>query len=299
MLQKNFPAQIEDDTILSDEMLANFEGDSTLQKILSSLPQKSTYNSSQRPILIEGATNIEIDKFVYALENPVVYKILNYIYIAGNYKNYPVIVARTEQGMENSAVVTALAIEIFNPVAVINQGMAGGESFDAKVNSIVIGKKFLNGSAYGTANTAEGAGIQITSQEMRGTFAYDNDTKTFQLQQEYFADSTLLKVAEEIAASNKNFVTLMGTIFSANSWFQGVDHLKFNHEKYGSLCEEMEGCAAAQICKSSNVPFIGIRAISNNSITAQIFYQDAAITSQDFVLLVVEKYINEVLIVKS
>ncbi|MBQ7198437.1 MAG: 5'-methylthioadenosine/S-adenosylhomocysteine nucleosidase [Selenomonadaceae bacterium] len=299
MLQKNFSPLLEDDTILSDEMLTNFEGDSTFIKFLNSLPQESNYNSFQRPILIEGATNIEIDKFVYALKNPAVHKILNYVYIAGTYKNYPVIVARTEQGMENSAVVTALAIENFNPIAVINQGMAGGDSADAKVNSIVIGNKFLNGSAYVTANTAEGAGVKITSQELRGTFAYDNDAKIFQLHQEYFADSTLLKIAEDVAASNKNFVTLTGTIFSANSWFQGVDHLKFIHAKYGSLCEEMEGSAAAQICKSLNVPFIGIRAISNNSITAQSFYQDAAITSQDFVLLVVEKYIEEVLLVKS
>ena len=259
------------------------------------MPQKKgEYKSSKRPILLEGAMNIEIDKFVHALKNPVVYNILNYVYIAGTYKNYPVIVARTEQGMENSAAVTALAIENFNPIAVINQGIAGGHVADAQINSIVIGNKFVNGSAYITESTPEGAGVKIVPHKMRGTFAYDEKSKIFQRYQEYFSDPTLLKIAKEVAASNKNFVTLTGTITSADSWNNGIDHFKYLNETYGSLCEEMEGCAAAQICKSSNVPFIGIRSISNNAVISKDFHEETALTSQNFVLLVVEKYIKKI-----
>ena len=43
--------------------------------------------------------NVEIDNFVRSLKNPVTYRILNYVYVAGTYKNYPVIIARKEQGM--------------------------------------------------------------------------------------------------------------------------------------------------------------------------------------------------------
>ena len=277
----------------SSHIYSNFDGD--LDKYLSELPQKNgVYKSKKRPILLEGAMNIEIEKFVHELKNPVVYKILNYVYVAGTYKNYPVIVARTEQGMENAAAVTALAIENFNPIAVINQGTAGGHIADAKINSIIIGNKYVNTSAYITENTPEGAGIKITPQKMRGTFAYDKDEKTFKLYQEYLPDTTLLKIAEEVAVSNKNFVTLTGTISSANTWQNGLDHHKYLNETYGSLCEEMENCAAAQICKSSNIPFIGIRAISNNIIISTNYYRKTALTSQDFTLLVVEKYIKKI-----
>ena len=273
----------------------NFEGDGTFINFLNSLPQKKgAYKSKQRPILLEGAMNVEINNFVHALKNPVVYRILNYVYVAGTYKNYPVIVARTEQGMENSAAVTALAIENFNPIAVINQGIAGGHVADAKINSIIIGDKYINSAAIITEKTPAGAGVKIIPQEMRGTFAYDKDAKTFKLCKEYFPDPTLLKIAKDVAASNKNFVTLTGTITSADSWNNGIDHFKYLNETYGSLCEEMEGCSAAQICKSSNVPFIGIRAISNNAILAQDFSEETGATSQDFVLIVVEKYIKEV-----
>lgn len=286
----------EKSTSVPNFMVNNLEGDESFIKFLNSLPQRkvTSYKSLQPPILLEGAMNIEINKFVYALKNPVVYKILNYLYIAGTYKNYPVIVARTEQGMENAAAVTALAIEKFNPVAVINQGTAGGHVAEAQINSIIIGDKYINYAAIITEKTPAGAGIKITPQKMRGTFAYDKDEKTFKLYEEYFPDPTLLKIAEEVAASNKNFYTLTGTIASANSWLNGIDHYKYLNETYGSLCEEMESCSVAQICKSSNMPFIGIRVISDNIIISPNHHEETADTSQSFVLSVVERYIKTI-----
>ena len=273
----------------------NFEGDGTFIKFLNSLPhKKGEYKSQKRPILLEGAMNIEIEKLVHELENPVVYKILNYVYIAGTYKNYPVIVARTEQGMENSAAVTALAIENFNPIAVINQGTAGGHVAEAQINSVIIGDKYVNNSAYITENTPEGAGVKITPQEMRGTYAYDEKSKTFQRYQEYLPNPKLLKIAKEVAASNKNFVTLTGTISSSDAWLNGLDHHTYLNQTYGSICEEMENCAAAQICQSSNIPFIGIRAISNNARLTTNHHAEAGVTCQDFVLLVTENLIREI-----
>ncbi|MBR5914182.1 MAG: 5'-methylthioadenosine/S-adenosylhomocysteine nucleosidase [Selenomonadaceae bacterium] len=286
-------ANAENSISTTDAISQNFEGE--LDNYLNSLPHKTeAYKSKQRPILIEGAMNIEIEKFVYALKNPVVYKILNYVYIAGTYKNYPVVIARTEQGMENAAVSTALAIEHFKPVAVINQGTAGGHVAEAQILSVIIGDKYVNNSAYITENTPEGAGVKIVPQEMRGTFAYDKDEKTFKLYQEYFSDSKLLKIAVEVAAANKDFSTLKGTITSSDAWLNGIDHYKYLHKKYGSVAEEMETSAAAQICKSSGVPFIGIRAISDNIILSSNHYADAGNVSQDFVLLVVDKLIRNI-----
>ena len=289
-------ANAEVSTSVENVQLSNFEGDNAFNKFLSSLPQKKgAYKSKQRPILLEGAMDIEIDKFVHALKNPVVYKILNYVYVAGTYKNYPVIVARTEQGMENTAAVTALAIENFNPIAVINQGTAGGHVADAQINSIIIGDKYINYAAIITEKTPAGAGVKVTPQEMRGTFSYDKNEKTFKLCKEYFPDPKLLRIAEEVAASNKDFHTLTGTIASADSWLNGIDHYKYLNETYGSLAEEMEACSAAQMCKNSSVPFIGIRVISDNIIISPNHYREAGTTSQDFVLLVVDNYIRDVL----
>lgn len=280
----------------NEVIFSNYVGDENFQKYLESLPQKTgNYKSSQRPVMIEGAMNIEIDNFVRSLKNPVIYRILNYVYVAGTYKNYPVIIARTEQGIANAATVTALGIENFNPVAVINQGTAGGYIPALKVHDIVIGEKSIGLSACRTDFQEKGAGIDIKKQEMRGTFSYDKDKKTFRLYKEYFADKKLLDVAKKVSDEHKEFKTVTGTIGTHDSWLSGLDHINFLYEKYGAFCEEMETNSVAQICQNAEIPFIGIRAISNNITNGMDFDPDTADNVQKFVLLVVEKYINDVL----
>ena len=47
------------------------------------------------------------------------------------------------------------------------------------------------------------------------------------------------------------------------------DRIAFLHEFYGSLAEEMEGDAVAQVCQSFDVPFLDVRIISNSILLNQ------------------------------
>lgn len=274
----------------NDEYIARAEN--YINKVIQTAPHKKKYKSKQRPILIEGAMNIEIEKFIRALKNPVVYNFSNYFFVAGTYKDYPVVVLRTEQGLANAAASTVIGIKEFNPIAVINQGTAGAHVPNLHLDDIVIGEKSINIAAYITEYAPEGAGIDMTKQNMRGTFAYDEDSKNFKLNTAYESDTTLLKITDAVADTHNEFTTVKGTISSADSWIELVDYMKFLNKKYGSLCEEMENNAAASICKSNDVPFIGIRVISDNALTGEKFTRSTAHTCQNFVLLVAEKFIN-------
>jgi len=270
--------------------------DDSFEKFLRTLPRKTgTYKSRQQPILVSGAMNIEISDFVYALKNPVLYRHLNYIYIAGTYKGYPIVVSRTEENESNAAATTALALKFFKPVAVINTGIAGAHIPNLKINDIVIGGRSVEFSAYYEKYQPEGAGIDITNREMRGTAAYDKTTGIFTLQKEFFADKTLLDVAKKVADTHEEFTAMVGTLGTANTWVANVDHVKFLHETYDTACEDMETNAAANICHNSGVPFIGIRVISDNITTGEKFVRSSAYTAEKFVLLVMEQYINDVL----
>lgn len=266
-----------------------------IEKYFKTLPQKNKYKSSQRPLMIQGAMNVEIENLVKSLKNPVAYRFSNYFYVAGTYKNYPVVIARTEQGMANAAASTVIGIEKFNPVAVINQGTAGGHVADLYLNDIVIGSKSIDSAAYKTEFSPAGAGIDMTAQNMRGTFSYNPNSKNFQLYTEYIADEKLLETAESVANSHSEFKTVTGTISSADSWIEIVDYVVFLNKKYGSLCEEMENNAAASICQSASIPFIGIRVISDNPLNGSPWDESTAATCQNFVLLVAENYIADVL----
>ena len=289
------PAQAENSGIgLSDISATDFN--TPIEKFYASLPQaKGDYKSRVRPILIEGAMNTETEILIRALKNPVAYRELNYLFVAGTYKNYPVVIVRTEIGMANAAASTALAIKKFNPIAVINQGTAGGHDSALKIGDIVIGEKSFDHTAFRSAYSAAGEGIDLTKQENIGTYAYDKASGKFQAYTEYFADPTLLNVAKKVAAANKNFNVVSGVIGTGNTWLECVDYINFLHEKYGSSCEEMETTCAAQICQNAGLPFISIRVLSDNVTNDNRYVPEAAKVCQNFVLLVVEDYIRDVL----
>ncbi len=289
-------AETSPQNITNADDLADAAGDSA-EKFYLSLPKaKGDYKSRQRPILIEGAMNVETEILVRALKNPVTYRELNYLFVAGTYKNYPVVIVRTEQGMANAAASTALAIKKFNPVAVINQGTSGGHDPALNIGDIVIGASSFDYTAIKAPYSPAGAGTDLTfQQEMRGTYAFDAASGKFQPYKKYLADPTLLKVAEGVAAANKNFNVVKGTIGTGNAWLCNIDYINFLHETYGSSCEEMETSCVAQICQTAGVPFIGIRILSDNITVTDEYNPDTAKTAQDFVLLVVEDYIRNVL----
>ena len=289
------PAQAENTRIeISDISAEKFN--LSIEKFYATLPQaKGDYKSKVRPIVIEGAMNTETEVLIRALEKPVAYREMNYLFVAGTYKNYPVVIVRNEIGVANAAAATALAIKKFNPVAVINQGTAGGHDSALKIGDIVIGGKSFDYTAFRSAYSAAGAGVDLTKQENIGTYAYDKESGKFQAYTEYFADPTLLKIAKETAAANKNFNVVTGVIGSGNTWLECIDYINFLHEKYGSSCEEMETNPAAQICQNAGVPFIGIRVLSDNVTNDNKYVPETAKVAQDFVLLVVENYIRDVL----
>ena len=282
-------------TINNADEVADKVGESA-EKFYASLPvAKGEYKSRQRPIVIQGAMNTETEILVRALKNPVVYRDLNYLFFAGTYKGYPVVVARTEQGMANAAVSTALAIKKFQPVAVINQGTAGSYLPNLKIGSIIIGDKAVPFFAIKTAYTKQGEGTDLTNHELRGTYTYDAATKNFQPYNEYRFDSTLFNIAFAVANGQKKFNAMSGTIATSDAWLNTVDYANFLHEKYGALCEEMETAAAAQICENMDIPFIGIRIISDNVTTGEEYNPHVANDCQEFVLLVVDEYIRAIL----
>lgn len=269
----------------------------SIEQYYESLPQaKRDYKSRLRPILIQGAMNIETDALVRSLKKPVVYRYNNYLFVAGTYRNYPIVISRTEQGLSNAAASTILAIEKFNPVVVINQGTAGGSDPAVHVGDIVIGEKSIPSSAFWTEQSPAGAGVDYTDQEMRGVYAYDRVDETFKRRGEFFADRTLLELAKRVAAStDAEFTSVTGTIASADWWMSWVDYVNFLRERYGITASEMETVSVAQICHNENIPFIGIRVISDNDINDEDYRFDVSDRSQKFALLLAERYIIDVL----
>ena len=59
------------------------------------------------------------------------------------------------------------------------------------------------------------------------------------------------------------------------------------NQKYGVLCEDMEGVAVYAVANKYNIPAIDVRVISDNEILDEEYERDISINSQKFVELII------------
>ena len=78
------------------------------------------------PIVVQGAMPVEAERFAQRLVNPREEQIGGWRFWHGTVDGYPVVVSETLKGMSNAAAAAAIAATQFHPVAIINQGTAGG-----------------------------------------------------------------------------------------------------------------------------------------------------------------------------
>lgn len=76
----------------------------------------------------------------------------------GTVDGYPVIVSRTRMGASQAAAATALAIERYQPAAIINQGTTGGHDPTLRIGDIVLGTSAVSLAAFKTPHRVVGLG---------------------------------------------------------------------------------------------------------------------------------------------
>jgi adenosylhomocysteine nucleosidase len=262
----------------------------------SSNQTEAKEKKEEQPILIQGPMPIEAEKFAGKLKNVKEETSGSFVFYKGTVDGYPVIVAKTGKGMENTAAATAVAIEKYDPIAIINQGTSGGHDPALNVFDIVLGERTVNLGSLKTGSMADEEGIEPTAWKpmdlmaSEGSAGEDPNAEKIRY---YDGDEALLAAADAVKDTYKKGKVVEGTIGSADVWNNEVDRIQWFHEKYGTSVEEMEGAAAAQIAGAYDVPFLGIRVLSNNKTNGGAYNPDTAAANQGYVYEVVKEYIRE------
>lgn len=249
------------------------------------------------PIIIEGPMPIEAEKFASKLQNVKIEKTGSFVFYKGTLDNYPVIVVKTGKGMENTAAATAIAIERYKPIAIINQGTSGGHDPSLNVFDIVLGLKTTNIGAMKTTDIGAGKGIDPTKWKPMDLMASEGsagEDPNAEKPRFYEGDKDLLAAANAVKHKYTQGKVVQGTIGSSNVWNNEIDRIKWIHTNYGTSVEEMEGASAAQIAQAYNVAFLGIRVLSNNKTNNGKYNPTSAEACQDYVYEVVKKYISTI-----
>lgn len=247
------------------------------------------------PIVIQGPMPIEAENLAAKLENVKIEKTGNYVFYIGTLDEYPVIVTKTSKGMENTAAATALAIERYKPIAIINQGTSGGHDKSLNVGDIVLGKRTFNAGNFKTTSRLENEGmapfewLPMDVMASEGSAGESSDAEKVRY---YEGNPLLIEAAKKVKDEYKRGKVVEGTVASANFWNNEIDRINWLHEEFGSSVEEMEAASAALICEAYKVPFLTIRVLSNNKTNGGKYDPTVAKDCQDYVEKVVKQYIK-------
>lgn len=246
------------------------------------------------PIVVQGAMPVEAERFAQRLDNPQEIEIGGWRFWRGTVEGYPVVVSETLKGMSNASAATAIAATQFHPVAIINQGTAGGHDPALKVYDIVLGKYSVNLGAFKSPHKQPGEGsdsLQWKPMDLLASKGSAGEDKKPHTIRKFPADAQLLSVAESVKASYSKGNVVEGVIGSADMWNSELDRIQSFHRQYQTSVEEMETASAAQIASAFDIPFIGIRVLSNNITNQGAYDPRTGLACQDYVYQVVKAYI--------
>lgn len=254
----------------------------------------------KQPILIQGPMPIEANYFSDKLADVRIESTGNFTFYIGTLKGYPVIVAKTGKGIENTAAATAVAIERYKPRAIINQGTSGGHDPSLNVGDIVLGKRTVNHSNFKTPHRTKGQGsdpltwLPMDIMASEGSAGEGDAAANAEKIRYYQGSPELIKAANMVKESYTRGKVVEGTIGSGNFWNNELDRILWLHENFGTSVEEMEGSSAAMIASAYGVPMLGIRVLSNNITNGGKYDPTTAVNCQEFVMQVVKQYIANI-----
>lgn len=259
-----------------------------MKKIILGLFMLTTSLFAKETILVQGAMDIETEYLIKALSNPVKEQIASWTFWKGEIGNKTVIVSRTEIGITNASAATTIGIMKYSPNLIINQGTSGGHDPKLHAGDIVLAEKIINIGAVRTERKEYG----IPADDKDGIFFEDvqriRDSKGNTVDYPYFSsEKKIIDIAKKIDYKNGKIV--VGTIGTADQWNRELERIKFIHERYNTSAEEMETVAAAQVAKAFNIPFMGVRILSNTDIHNEDFNPQTAIWCQEYTIELIKK----------
>ena len=178
-------------------------------------------------------------------------------------------------GPVNAGAATERVIARYDPAAVLHGGSAGAHHPDLLPGDLVIGARYVIHTTRSVRQARVARGLHPSLIRFRHEGAHVSFDHVE-------GDPDLLRRAERLALEHvaqlepwsapgwppavppRHSRAVTGVIASADAWTVDADELRALHEDFGAECEDMESAYVAQVCALHRLPFVAVRAISDN-----------------------------------
>jgi len=241
---------------------------------------------------ILGAFADETELLLAQVQQKKVVLIRQIRFTQGVLKGRPVVIAQSGIGKVNAAVTTMLMLEHFQPSEILFTGIAGAVAPDLSPGDLVIGTKVAYhdyGSLLPDSLQRRPTRNPATMQE--NPLYFPCDARLLQAAGAASKKITLEKMNSRGTSLSPKIVT--GVIVTGDVFVSSAATTKKLHEQMNAVATEMEGAAVGQVCWQQGVPFIVIRAMSDNANNnaysdVKTFYRVAARNSASLVITITE-----------
>ncbi len=201
-----------------------------------------------RTIGIIGAMEEEISFLREKMEIVTTKSVLGLSYDIGRYAGNSIVLVKSGIGKVNAALCTQAMIDHFGVDYVINTGVAGALSPELRVGDILISK-------------------DAVQHDMDTSVLGDPVGTIPRMAESYFkADEAMLELAKEAAAEcGLDCRILEGRVASGDQFISSKEQKEKIRKTVQGDCAEMEGAAIAHACYLNRIPFLIIRAISDDA----------------------------------
>ncbi|MCR5518176.1 MAG: 5'-methylthioadenosine/adenosylhomocysteine nucleosidase [Lachnospiraceae bacterium] len=170
------------------------------------------------------------------------------VFLCGTIEGKECCLCRSGIGKVNAAICAQIMIDCFGVDNIINTGIAGGLDPSIHVGDMVISSDVLHHDMDTTA-----FGYPYGQVPRMDVLSFEADRKLIDVAK---------SVIEEACRDHKTFV---GRIVSGDQFVADKAKKDFIRENFDALCTEMEGAAIGHCAYVNGVPYVVIRAISDNA----------------------------------
>lgn len=227
---------------------------------------------------IIGAMDIEVTGLKNLMTDIKVKECATREFVKGKLHGKDAVIVKSGVGKVNSATCAQMLVDLYNVDFIINTGIAGALHKELRVGDIVISKDTLYHDL-----DATGFNYELSVIPGMATSLFKADKKL------------VLKAKKVCERVNTDIKTYVGRIVTGDQFINQDEKKKQLLDLFDGYCTEMEGCAIAHTAYLNDIPFIIIRAISDNADnSAGITYDEFEAKAAEHSINFVSEFIKEI-----